>query len=75
MNTFQEGAVRSRRTRQEVRQLVSAFRASGLRAGEFCQQHGLALSTLRRNLKRQQEAQGQAETGVCTSPEKTDTRF
>jgi hypothetical protein len=64
MNTSQEGAVRSRRTRQEVRQLVSAFPASGLGAREFCQRHGLALSTLRRNLKRRREAQGPPETGV-----------
>jgi transposase len=64
MNIQQEGAVRSRRTRQEVRQLVSAFPASGLGAREFCQRHGLALSTLRRNLKRQRQAQGRAEPGV-----------
>jgi hypothetical protein len=64
MNTSQAGAVRGRRTRQEVRQLVSAFAASGLGAWEFCQRHGLALSTLRRNLKRQRQAQGRAETGV-----------
>ena len=65
MNTSsQEEAVRSRRTRQEVRQLVNAFPASGLGAREFCQQHGLALSTLRRNLKRQRQAQGPPETGV-----------
>jgi hypothetical protein len=64
MNTSEEGAVRSRRTRQEVRQLVSAFPASGLGAREFCQRHGLALSTLRRNLKRQRQAQGPPETGV-----------
>ena len=64
MNTSQDGAVRSRRTRQEVRQLVSAFQASGLGARTFCQRHGLALSTLRRNLKRQREAQGPPETGV-----------
>jgi hypothetical protein len=44
--------------------LVSAFPASGLGAREFCQRHGLALSTLRRNLKRQREAQGQTEPGV-----------
>ena len=64
MNTSQEGAVRSRRTRQEVRQLVSVFPASGLGAREFCQRHGLALSTLRRNLKRQRQAQGPPETGM-----------
>ena len=43
---------------------MSAFPASGLGAREFCQQHGLALSTLRRNLKRQRQAQGPPETGV-----------
>ena len=52
MNTSQEGTTRRRRTRQEVRQLVSAFQSSGLRAREFCQRHGLAQSTLRRNLQR-----------------------
>jgi hypothetical protein len=51
MNTPQEEAPRRRRTREEVRQLVSAFQTSGLRAREFCQRHGLAPSTLRR-LKR-----------------------
>jgi hypothetical protein len=43
---------------------VSAFPASELGARAFCQRHGLALSTLRRNLKRQREAQGPPETGV-----------
>ena len=52
MNTPQERISRRRRTRQEVRQLVSAFQSSGLRAREFCQRHGLAQSTLRRNLQR-----------------------
>ena len=32
--------------------MVSAFQTSGLRARAFCQRHGLAPSTLRRNLKR-----------------------
>jgi transposase len=64
MTIQQDGAVRSRRTREAVRQLVSAFPASGLAAREFCQRHGLALSTLRRNLKRQRETPDQPETGV-----------
>src|SRR5438445_24239 len=46
MNIQQEGAVRSRRTRQEVRQLVSAFPASGLGAREFCQRHGNGFKVL-----------------------------
>jgi len=64
MNTPQERISRRRRTRQEVRRLVSAFKTSGLRASEFCRRHGLALSTLRRNLKRQFLAHGQPEAGV-----------
>jgi hypothetical protein len=64
MNIHPEGAVRRRRTGEGVRQLVSAWRASGLRARGFCQQHGLALSTLRPHLQRQRLAQGQAEAGV-----------
>jgi transposase len=64
MNLQQEGTVRSRRTREEVRQLVSAFPASGLRAREFCQQHGLALSTLRRHLSKPGGAQTKAAAGV-----------
>jgi hypothetical protein len=64
MTIHPEGAVRSRRTREEVRQLVSAFQASGLRAREFCQQHGLALSTLRRHLKKQGVPSSKAAAGV-----------
>jgi hypothetical protein len=64
MNIHPEGAVRRRRIGEEVRQLVSAFRASGLRAREFCQQHGLALSTLRRHLSKQGGAQRKAAAGV-----------
>ncbi|MBV8397226.1 MAG: hypothetical protein JOZ17_00595 [Acetobacteraceae bacterium] len=64
MNTSQEGTTRRRRTRQEVRQLVSAFPTSGLRAREFCQRHGLAPSTLRRNLKRAGALPAPAPPGV-----------
>ena len=64
MNTSQEGTSRCRRTREEVRQLVSAFQPSGLRAREFCQRHGLALSTLRRHLRKQRGAQSKAAAGV-----------
>jgi hypothetical protein len=44
---------------------VSAFLASGLRARAFCPQHGLALSTLRRHLRKQGGAQTKAAAGVC----------
>ena len=64
MNTSQEGTSRRRRTREEVRQLVSAFQPSGLRAREFCQRHGLALSTLRRHLKCAGAGSGPAQPAV-----------
>jgi transposase-like protein len=64
MNTSQEGTSRRRRTREEVRQLVSAFQTSGLCAREFCQRHGLASSTLRRNLQRVGAGRAPAQPAV-----------
>ena len=52
MNTPQERVSRRRRTREAVQRLVSEFQTSGSRPSEFCRRHGLAPSTLRRNLKR-----------------------
>jgi transposase-like protein len=64
MNIHPEETPRRRRTRQEVRQLVSAFHTSGLRAREFCQRHGLAQSTLRRNLQRAGAGSASAQPAV-----------
>ena len=44
--------------------MVSAFQTSGLRAREFCQRHGLAPSTLRRNLKRATTGSAPARAAV-----------
>ena len=52
MNGEQQVAARKRRTRTEVRQLVSEFVNSGLRRSEFCQSRGLSFSTLDRHLKK-----------------------
>jgi hypothetical protein len=50
------------RTRREINRLVMEFESSGLRQSEFCHQHGLALSTLQRGLKRRRrEVGGQRE--------------
>ena len=46
--------VRQRRSREEVERLVDAYDASGLGRQEFCQKHGLSLSTLNRHRKRKQ---------------------
>ena len=64
MDTPQAEAPRRRRTREEVRQLVRAFQTSGLRAREFCQRHGLAPSTLRRNLQRVGRASAPGQPGA-----------
>jgi len=52
MNGEQQVAARRRRTRAEVRQLVSEFVNSGMRRSEFCQSRGLSFSTLDRHLKK-----------------------
>jgi len=62
MTKSEEVKVRKRRSSQEIRRLVTEFEASGLRQVEFCNNHGLALSTLQRGLKRRRrEAGGQGE--------------
>jgi hypothetical protein len=43
---------RKRRSREEIKRLVLEFEASGLRQNEFCRNHGLALNTLQRQLKK-----------------------
>jgi hypothetical protein len=52
MNGEQRTSERKRRTRAEVRQLVTEFASSGMRQNEFCRSRGLSLSTLARHLKK-----------------------
>jgi transposase-like protein len=59
MSEGQEGRPRRRRSRAEAEQLVVEYEAGGMGREEFCQKHGLALSTLARYQRRQE--QGQAE--------------
>ena len=54
MNEQQVCAVRRRRSRHEVEQLVAEFESSGLSQIEFCRERRLALSTLGRYRSRQQ---------------------
>jgi transposase-like protein len=48
----QEVSGRKRRSREEIQRLMMEFESSGLRQNEFCRKHGLALSTLQRQLKK-----------------------
>ena len=57
----QEVPERKRRSREEIKRLVSEFEKSGLRPAKFCRSHGLALSILQRHLKRQRLENGQAK--------------
>ena len=60
MNEEQVCAVRRRRNRQEVEQIVAEYESSGLSRIEFCRERGLGLSTLGRYRSRQGR---QAPTG------------
>jgi transposase-like protein len=60
MTNVQEIPKRKRRSGQEVRRLVVEFEGSGLRMAEFCRIHGVAQSTLGRQLKRRRLEDGQA---------------
>jgi hypothetical protein len=62
MTESEEVKVRKRRSSREIERLVVEFETGGLRQGEFCQKHGLALSTLQRGLRRRRmEVGGQSE--------------
>src|SRR5260370_9023982 len=54
MNREQQVPARRRRTRSEVRRLVSEFLSSGMPRSEFCHNRGLSFSTLDRHLKKRQ---------------------
>ena len=49
MNGKRTDGVRHRRSREEVERLVKEYEASGLGRQEFCDKHGLSLSTLNRH--------------------------
>jgi len=63
MNGNQEVPARKRRSSEEVKRLVLEFEASGLRRNDFCRDRGMALSTLRRHLKRHGSGEGGVKAG------------
>jgi len=50
-----------RRGRAEIERLEGLYRTSGMGRSEFCRSQGMALSTLNRYLKKQQNKQGQSK--------------
>jgi hypothetical protein len=63
MNENQEVGARKRRSSEEVKRLIVEFEASGLRRDEFCRTRGMALSTLRRHLKKHALGEAGVKTG------------
>jgi hypothetical protein len=61
MTENQEVPGRRRRSGEEIKRLVLEFEASGMRQNEFCRNHGLALSTLQRRLKRRRSVKGEVK--------------
>jgi hypothetical protein len=57
MSEGQVGRPRRRRSRAEAEQLVVEYEAGGMSREEFCQKHGLALSTLARYQRRREPGQ------------------
>jgi transposase-like protein len=54
------GRPRRRRSRAEAEELVVEYETSGLSREEFCQKHGLALSTLVRYQRRREQGPGES---------------
>jgi CRISPR system Cascade subunit CasC len=63
MTGNQEVPGRRRRSSEEVKRLVLEFEASGRRQNKFCRNHGLALSTLRRQLKKRRLDKAEPKQG------------
>src|SRR3954449_3751527 len=60
----------SRRSTEEIQQILERYRASGLSQLEYCRQTGVVLSTLRRYLRRSQRPEQQlVRVKVEASPE------
>jgi hypothetical protein len=57
MSEGPEGRPRRRRSRAQAEQLVVEYAAGGMSREEFCQKHGLALSTLARYQRRREQGQ------------------
>ena len=59
MSEGEVGRPRRRRSRAEVEHLVVEYGISGMSRVEFCQEHGLALTTLARYRRRREQGENQ----------------
>jgi hypothetical protein len=56
-------ATAKRRTREEIRQIVSEFATSGMQQSEFCGSRGISRSTLDRHLRKQRAQNQKSRAG------------
>src|SRR5713226_8928202 len=56
-------ATAKRRSREEIRQIVSEFATSGMQQSEFCGSRGILRSTLDRHLKKQRAQNQRSRAG------------
>ena len=56
-------ATAKRRTREEIRQIVSEFATSGMQQSEFCGSRGISRSTLDRHLRKQRAQNQRSRAG------------
>jgi hypothetical protein len=74
MSVKQTEGARHRRSRVEVERLVAGYESSGLGRQEFCEKHGLSLSTLSRHRKRRQLRSETATAGRLVAVEISETK-
>ena len=65
----------SRRSTEEIQQILERYRASGLSQLEHCRQTGVVLSTLRRYLRRSQRPEQQLVRVKVEAPPESGTGF
>jgi hypothetical protein len=69
------GGMASRRSTDEIQQIVERYRASGLSQLEYCRQTGMVLSTLGRYLRRSQRPEQQLVRVKVEAPPEPGTGF
>jgi hypothetical protein len=65
----------SRRSTEEIQQILERYRASGLSQLEYCRQTGMVLSTLGRYLRRNQRPEQQLVRVKVEAPTEAGTAF
>jgi hypothetical protein len=74
-DTVDTGGMASRRSTEEIEQIVERYRASGLSQLEYCRQTGMVLSTLGRYLRRSQRLEQQLVRVKVEAPPEPGTAF